>query len=156
MDVPVDLPLFGELVVLDGEEDVGDPWRKENIDKCVAKERSQNFVDMERECREAGPVGERLYCVTEPWDWRDGEWVVHCGKEVAIEELGVEKRAALYQRYTLQRGVTRNVRIVSEICRQIVAWFLNRTNAAPALGTWFRFQGYSMFTFDDALDTLTK
>jgi len=80
MDVPVDLPFRRELRIFDGEYALRELRRENMVDECVSEERDEHFVHMQRECREVEIVGERLDGFTEPWQWWDRKWVVHCGR----------------------------------------------------------------------------
>lgn len=77
MDIPINLPLPGQLGVFHRKEPFRDRGREDDIDECICEKGADDFVNMERKCREVEVVRERLYGFTEPFRWWDGEGVLH-------------------------------------------------------------------------------
>ena len=77
MDVPIALPLLGQLGIPDREHPLRNGWCEDDMDECVSEKRADDFVDVEGESREVEVICERLYSLTEPWYWWDGKWIFH-------------------------------------------------------------------------------
>ena len=79
MDIPIDLPLPGQLGVLVREYAPRYDGAEDEMDEGVPKKRADNFMDMYGKSREVDEICERLYSFTEPWQWWDGKWILHGG-----------------------------------------------------------------------------
>lgn len=76
MDVPVDLAIRRQLGVLDGEDDRGDPWSDDNVDKSVAQEGDQDLMDVQRQGGQGQIVGKGLNGFAQPFLARNGEGIL--------------------------------------------------------------------------------
>jgi hypothetical protein len=77
MDIPVDLSFPAELAVLVRKQALGDNRCNHDVDESVCEKRTEYFMDMKREGSEPEVIGERLYSLTEPWQWWDRERILH-------------------------------------------------------------------------------